>query len=173
MKFWVLLIFFEYFVIAEYDSESMNRVICKWRSVFWLQLKPPKICPVKFWKFFTWAPKFCARIIHFLKNFALNFETSKRTFLAAELVCTERDMQLHILVEKPLVYPARIFVKDQSRNPLCSLIYPANADHNALMFRVPLSTCDMKRVQQYTVGQSHSHLYPRIVVVIPFEKATF
>uniref|UniRef100_A0A914BUM2 ZP domain-containing protein n=1 Tax=Acrobeloides nanus TaxID=290746 RepID=A0A914BUM2_9BILA len=70
--------------------------------------------------------------------------------ISAELVCTEREMQLHVLIEKPLTHSARIFVKDQSRNPLCSLIYPANPDHNALMFRIPLSTCDMKRVQQYT-----------------------
>ena len=78
--------------------------------------------------------------------------------LAAELVCTEREMQLHVLIEKPLTLSARIFVKDQSRNPLCSLIYPANPDHNALMFRIPLSTCDMKRVQQYTVYSVSLHI---------------
>ncbi|KAE9552252.1 hypothetical protein FO519_004530 [Halicephalobus sp. NKZ332] len=71
-------------------------------------------------------------------------------FEAAELVCTDRDMQLHILLEKPLQHPARIFVKEQSANPRCVHHYEEQSDHNALMFRIPLSTCGMQRVQQHT-----------------------
>ena len=72
-------------------------------------------------------------------------------FIAAELVCTDRDMQLHVLLEKRLKHPARIFVKEQSANPRCVHHYETNSDHNALMFKIPLSTCGMQRVQQHTV----------------------
>uniref|UniRef100_A0A7E4VRD8 ZP domain-containing protein n=1 Tax=Panagrellus redivivus TaxID=6233 RepID=A0A7E4VRD8_PANRE len=59
-------------------------------------------------------------------------------------------MQLHVLLEKPLTHSARIYVKEQSADPRCVHHYEANSDHNALMFRVPLSTCGMQRIQQKT-----------------------
>ncbi|TKR93375.1 hypothetical protein L596_007845 [Steinernema carpocapsae] len=72
------------------------------------------------------------------------------SILSAELVCTDREMQIHILLDEPLQAPARIFVKDRSMDPMCSHAYSVVADHNALMFRIPLGTCRMQRIQQYS-----------------------
>uniref|UniRef100_A0A914YYW5 ZP domain-containing protein n=1 Tax=Panagrolaimus superbus TaxID=310955 RepID=A0A914YYW5_9BILA len=59
-------------------------------------------------------------------------------------------MQLHILLEKPLSHSSRIFVKEQSADPSCVHRYEPNSEHNALMFRVPLSTCGMQRIQYHS-----------------------
>ncbi|KAK0425346.1 hypothetical protein QR680_009153 [Steinernema hermaphroditum] len=70
--------------------------------------------------------------------------------LSAELVCTEREMQVHVLLNGSLGAPARVFVKERSEDPMCSHSYPAVAGHNTLMFRVPLGTCRMQRLQQFS-----------------------
>uniref|UniRef100_A0AC35FEF5 ZP domain-containing protein n=1 Tax=Panagrolaimus sp. PS1159 TaxID=55785 RepID=A0AC35FEF5_9BILA len=70
--------------------------------------------------------------------------------MSAELVCTDRDMQLHVLLEKPLSHSSRIFVKEQSADPHCVHKYEPNSEHNALMFRIPLSTCGMQRIQYHS-----------------------
>ncbi|KAK0408528.1 hypothetical protein QR680_004007 [Steinernema hermaphroditum] len=59
-------------------------------------------------------------------------------------------MQVHVLLDGSLEAPARIFVKERSEDPMCSHSYPAVAGHNTLMFRVPLGTCRMQRLQQFS-----------------------
>uniref|UniRef100_A0A9J2P2K1 ZP domain-containing protein n=1 Tax=Ascaris lumbricoides TaxID=6252 RepID=A0A9J2P2K1_ASCLU len=71
-----------------------------------------------------------------------------RSYVSAELVCTELDMQLHIVLERPIRGTVRAFVKERSEDLACSHLYSQDGDHNALTFKIPLGTCSMQKNQQ-------------------------
>uniref|UniRef100_A0A915B3U7 OBG-type G domain-containing protein n=1 Tax=Parascaris univalens TaxID=6257 RepID=A0A915B3U7_PARUN len=68
--------------------------------------------------------------------------------VSAELVCTDIDMQLHIVLERPIRGTVRAFVKERSEDLACSHLYSEDGDHNALVFKIPLGTCSMQKTQQ-------------------------
>uniref|UniRef100_A0A914X016 ZP domain-containing protein n=1 Tax=Plectus sambesii TaxID=2011161 RepID=A0A914X016_9BILA len=74
---------------------------------------------------------------------------------SAQLICTDRDLQLHAVVKTPLFQEGRAFVKDHSRDPSCQHVYQRSTTDNALMFRIPLNTCGMVRTSQYAVDRAY------------------
>ena len=67
----------------------------------------------------------------------------------ASLRCTPTHVELHAALQRPLVSPARVYVKGYTSGQLarnCGMVFfPHEQRHDHLALRVPLSRCGMTR----------------------------
>lgn len=87
--------------------------------------------------------------------------------LDVQLSCTETDITLSVVTQKPLFQPARIFVKSRSEDRSCAIQYPGDRISQRLVFKLPLSSCGMERTGRQGALQGATFIVTYIVSFHP------